>query len=132
VTRGLTLLSEAFLDSRRLLTTELPRTLQLADLTAAAAYGYGVTGELSATAHYTAPHAWARSLQATGYAGVQYRIRHDPRADLTGIAWFGRSGRLRHPPPSHRQPLPASLLLDAAPFGIRVAADLPEPQPPRL
>jgi len=117
VTRGLTLLSEAFLEARQLLTT-------------AASYGYGVTGELSATADYTAPQAWADALHKTGFDGVQYRIRHDPRADLTGVAWFGRSGRLRHPPPSDRQPLPASLLLEAAPFGIRVAADLPEPQPP--
>jgi len=130
VTRGLTLLSEAFLKARQLLTTELPRPLRLADLTAAAAYGYGVTGELSATADYTAPHAWAYALHRTEVDGMRYRIRHDPRADLTGVAWFGRSGRLRHPPPNHRQPLPASLLLEAAPFGIRVAADLSEPQPP--
>jgi len=117
---------------RRLLTTELPRQLQLADLTAAAAYGYGVTGELSATGCLQRAGPGVRCGVVGGLAGVQYCIRHDPRADLTGIAWFGRSGRLRHPPPSHRQPVPASLLLDAAPFGIRVAADLPEPQPPRL
>jgi len=125
VTRGLTLLSEAFLEARQLLTTEPARPLRLADLTAAASYGYGVTGELSATADYTGPQAWADALHKTGFDGVQYRIRHDPRADLTGVAWFGRSGRLRHPPPSHRQPLHASLLLVAAPFRIRVAADLP-------
>lgn len=85
---------------------------------------------MGATADYTVPHAWASALHTAGFAGIQYRIRHDPRADLTGIAWFGRSGRLRHPPPSHRQPLPASLLLDAAPFGVRIAADLPEPGEP--
>ncbi len=124
VTRGLTLLSETFLHSRRLITATLPRLQRIADLTAASAYSYGVTAELSATADYTAPHAWARELHAAGFTGARYRIRHDPRADLTGIAWFGRAGRLRHPPPSTRQPLPASLLLDAAPFGIRVAADL--------
>ncbi len=124
VTRGLTLLSEAFLDSRRLITTTLPRPLRIADLSAAAAYGYGVTGELSATADYTLPHFWARGLHAAGFTGAHYRIRHDPRANLTGIAWFGRAGRWSHPPTSTRRPLPAGLLLDAAPFGIRVAADL--------
>jgi len=86
--------------------------------------GSGVTGELSATADYTLPHSWARELHAAGFTGAHYRIRHDPRANLTGIAWFGRVGRWSHPPTSTRRPLPAGLLLDAAPFGIRVAADL--------
>jgi len=48
-----------------------------------------VTGELSATADYTLPHSWARGLHPAGFTGVHYRIRHDPRANLTGIAWFG-------------------------------------------
>lgn len=125
VARGLTLLPETFLSSRQLLTTWPTRPLRLADLTAAAAYSYGVTGELSAAPDYTAPHARARALQAAGFAGIRYRVRHDPRGHLVGIAWFGRAGRLTHPPPSHRQALPATLLLDAAPFGMHVAADLP-------
>lgn len=129
VTRGLTLLSEAFLAGRRLLTTELARPLRVADLTARAAYGFGVTGELAATADYTGPHAWASGLHRAGFDGVRYHVRHDPGADLLGVAWFGRAGRLRHPPAGHRQSLPAELLLQAAPYGIRLAADLPGPQP---
>jgi RES domain-containing protein len=128
VTRGLTLLSESFLSGRRLLTGWPARSLRLADLTAAAAYRYGVTAELSAGADYTGPRAWAAALADTGFDGLRYRIRHDPRAELSGVAWFGRAGRPDHPPASHHQPLPASLLLAAAPFGIRVAADLPEPE----
>jgi len=86
--------------------------------------GSGVTGELIATADYTLPHSWARRLDAAGFTAAHYRIRHDPRADLTGIAWFGRAGRWSHPSPSTRQLPSAGLLLDAAPFGIRVATDL--------
>lgn len=125
VTRGLTLLSEAFLDSRRLLTVQLPHDLPLADLTAARAYRYGLTAEVAATSDYDMPHAWAAALRDAGSAGVRYHVRHDPGADLAGIAWFGRAGRLRHPPSAHRQHVPAALLVKAAPYGVQVAANLP-------
>jgi len=49
VARGLTLLSEDFLGARRLLNTALDADIRLADLTAAGAYCFGVTVELSAT-----------------------------------------------------------------------------------
>lgn len=125
VTRGLTLLSEAFIDGRRLLTAQVPRNLSVADLTAAGAYRYGVTTEVAATSDYDIPHAWAAALRDAGFAGVRYHVRHDPGADLVGVAWFGRAGRLRHPPPAHRQHLPAELLVKAAAYGVQVAADLP-------
>ena len=80
VARGLTLLSETFLSGRQLLTTWPTRPLRLADLSAAAAYGYGVAGELSATPDYTAPRAWARALQAAGFAGIRYRSATTPGA----------------------------------------------------
>lgn len=124
VARGLTLLSEEFLASRRLFTVRLPRALRLADITAAAAYAYGITGELSATTDYTDPQAWARSLHCAGFDGINYRIRHDPRGDLTGIAWFGSAGVPDNPPSGEQSSIPASVLLGAAPFGIRIAADL--------
>jgi RES domain len=125
VTRGLTILSESFLAGRRLFTTTLVVERHLADLATAAAYGFGVTGELSATPDYTGPLAWAAALHAAGFDGIAYRVRHDPRAELSGIALFGRAGRLRRPPVGHSQELPADLLLIAAPFGIRIAKDLP-------
>ena len=125
VSRGLTILSEDFLADRRLCTATLPVELRVADLTAAAAYGFGVTGELSATADYTGPHAWASALQAAGFHGIRYHVRHDPRGDLVGIAWFGRAGRARRPPPGYSRVLPADLLLAAAPFGLQIAGDLP-------
>lgn len=80
---------------------------------------------MAATSDYEVPHAWAVALRAKGFAGVRYHVRHDPVADLVGIAWFGRAGRLRHPPTSHRQHLPADLLLQAAEYGVQMAADLP-------
>lgn len=125
VTRGLTLLSEAFLDSRRLLTVPLPDDLPLADLTAARAYRYGLIAEVAAISDYDMPHAWAAALRDAGVAGVRYHVRHDPGADLACIAWFGRAGRLRHPPSAHRQHVPAALLVKAAPYGVQVAANLP-------
>ena len=97
----------------------------MADLTAPAAYGYGITGELSATSDYTASHAWSKAFRAAGFHGVRYHVRHDPQSDLVGVAWFGRAGRLARPPMSYSQELPAELLLAAAPFGIRLAGNLP-------
>lgn len=125
VTRGLTLLSEAFVAGRRLLTVPLPNDLPVADLTAAGGYRYGVTAEVAATSDYEVPHAWAAALHSAGFTGVRYHVRHDPGADLVGIAWFGRAGRLRHPPPARREHLPVELLVQAAPYGVQVAADLP-------
>ena len=124
-TRGLTFLSEDFLAGRRLFTTVLAAERRVADLTSAAAYGFGVTGELSATADYTGPRAWASALHAAGFDGIRYHVRHDPRGELAGVAWFGRAGRARRPPTGSSQEFPAYLLLAAAPFGIQLAADLP-------
>lgn len=124
VTRGLTILSEQFLAGRRLFSTTLTTELRVADLTVASAYGFGVTAELSAAADYTDARAWSKALEASGFGGVRYHVRHDPRSDLTGVAWFGRAGRGRGPAGSG-QALPAEVLLSAAPFGIRVAGDLP-------
>lgn len=125
VARGLTILSEEFLASRRLSTVIPAADLRLADLTAAGAYRFGITSELAATADYAAAHAWAAALHAAGFDGLRYHVRHDPRSRLTGIAWFGRAGRARRRPDSYSQTIPAALLLDAAPFGIRIASDLP-------
>ena len=134
-TRGLTILSEDFLSGRRLFTSELASQLRLADLTAAAAYGYGVTGELSSTSDYMYPQAWARALHAAGFHGIRYHVRHDPRSDLVAVAWFGRAGRFSRPPPGYSQAVPTDVLLAAAPFGIRVATKLKktidETRPPR-
>ena len=129
VTRGLTILSEDFLAGRRLLTATLTVEMRVADLTSAAAYGFGVTGELSATADYTGPQAWANALQTAGFHGIRYHVRHDPRGDLAGIAWFGRAGRARRPPVGHSLQLPADLLLAASPFGVQIAGDLPPSRP---
>jgi hypothetical protein len=103
--------------------------MRVADLTTAAAYGFGVTGELSATADYTGPQAWANALQAAGLRGIRYHVRHDPRGDLARIAWCGRAGRARRPPVGHSRQLPADLLLAAVPFGVQIAGDLPSSRP---
>jgi hypothetical protein len=84
-----------------------------------------VTTEVAATSDYGIPHAWAVALRDKGFVGVRYHVRHNPVADLVGIAWFGRAERLRHPRTSRRQHLAADLLLEAAEHGVQVAADLP-------
>ncbi len=119
------ILSEAFLAGRRLVTAELASPLHLADLTAPGAHGFGITAELSAISDYTAPHAWSNLLKAAGFGGVRYHVRYDPQSDLAGVAWFGRTGRLARPPTSYSQELPAELRLAAAPFGVRLAGNLP-------
>jgi hypothetical protein len=129
VTRGLTILSEDFLAGRRLLAATLTVEMRVADFTTAAGYGFGVTGELSATADYNGPHAWANALQAAGFHGIGYHVRQDRRGDLAGIAWFGRAGRARRPPVGHSRHLPADLLLAASPFGVQISGDLPPSRP---
>lgn len=61
VARGLTLFSEAFLNSRRLLIMRLPQDLPVADLTAARAYRYGVTAEVAATSDYDVGYGSCRA-----------------------------------------------------------------------
>lgn len=126
MTRGLTILSQTFLAGHRLFSTSsLTSELRLADLTAPGAYAFGITAELSATSDYTAPHNWSAALHAAGFNGLRYHVRHDPRSDLVGIAWYGPAGGLRGPPAGYSREVPAELLLAAAPYGIRVAGDLP-------
>jgi len=124
VTRGLTILSEDTLAGRRLRIATLANELRVAGMTAAAACSFGVTSELSGTADYTAPRAWAGVLHAAGFDGARYHVRHDPRGSLFAVGWFGRAGRLARPPAGFSQELPAEVLLDAAPFGIRIAGRL--------
>lgn len=109
----------------RLLTATLADDVRLADLTAPAAYGFGVTGELSATSDYALPHAWAERLRAGGFDGIRYHVRHDPSGALVGIGWFGEAVELTDAPDGSSQPLPADLLLAAAPYRIRIASDPP-------
>lgn len=127
VARGLTLLSEEFLSTRRLLTATLAAELRLADLTTPGAYRFGVTGEVATTTDYTGPQAWAAALYRAGFEGLRYHVRHDPRAELYGVARFRPAGG-GPAAPGRSQELPAGLLLEAAPFGIRLAASLP-PEP---
>lgn len=125
VARGLTIVPEDFLASRRLVSASLPSDLRLADLTAPGAYSFGITGELSATAGYTVPRAWALALHAAGFDGIRYHVHHGPRSELTGIAWLGRAGQRPRPLPAFSRPVPADVLMADAPVGIRVAARLP-------
>ena len=79
-----------------------------ADLTAAAATGFGVNAELHTTTDYARPRRWARALRHAGWRGVRHRLRGDPSQALAGRALFGAAGLHRRAPAGMRtsaQPL---------------------------
>lgn len=91
VFRGITVLAPTDVQRRRLFTASAP-ALRLADLTAPAAYSFGVTAELSSSPSYEIPQQWARALAAHGLDGLISLCRHDPSARARNIAVFGPAG----------------------------------------
>ncbi len=79
--------------SRSLATLTIDRDLRLADLTAAAAAGLGMTATLDAGVPYDEhSQPWARLLWQAGFAGLRHTLRHDPTGDEIGYAIFGPGG----------------------------------------
>lgn len=68
------------------------RALELADLTAKRAAGWGVNAEIHASLDYDRPRAWAARLRATGAAGLCYAVRSDPALRGRAAALFGGAG----------------------------------------
>jgi hypothetical protein len=87
-----------------------------ADLTAAAATGFGLNAELHTTTDYTRPRRWARALYRAGWRGVRHRLRGDPTQTLAGRALFGSAGL-------HRR-APAGMRTTARPLDTDLAARL--------
>jgi hypothetical protein len=83
---------EPLIDAQRLSTMRPPK-VSVVDLTDPKVLGLiGLTAEIHATTDYDLTQKWASALRDSGYAGIRYKARHDPRGQLNSIALFG-SGR---------------------------------------
>jgi hypothetical protein len=89
--------SEEFLAARRIHRLALDAEVVLADTASRRAAGFGVTNELTTTADYTIPQAWAAILHAHHFGGIAYRLRFDPGAAAGGVALFGSAGQHDRP-----------------------------------
>lgn len=125
VFRRQTVIAEADVHARRLLSRALGREVRLADVTSWRALQFGVSADISAGGDYAESQRLAAAITAAGFDGVRYLLRHDPRQRLYGVALFGPAGS---PDPTERQwprspdaELSEELLEEAARvFGYRV------------
>ncbi len=84
--------SDRFIQQRRIHELRPPRSQQLADLTSRRSAGLGVTAEIFTITPYTLPRAWASALREAGFDGLDYSVRHDPAPTADGVALFGAAG----------------------------------------
>ena len=77
---------------RALAKLRAPRRLRLADCAIEEARRFGITLEIGASDDYELCRRWAEAFAGTGFAGIRYRLRHDPSGSLLGIALFGAAG----------------------------------------
>jgi hypothetical protein len=122
------LLPERELDERRLSVATLQEDVVVCDLTVRRALAAGVTVALTAGGDYSAAQALADRLQGE-YPAVGWRLRHDLRQRMIGIAWFGdvepRASTRAALPPTDTSEIPEDLVSDACRlFGYEV---LPNP-----
>lgn len=106
-------------------TLHVSRALTVADLTNRKVVGgYGVTAAHSVGTDYHPSQRLASELFDAGFAGIRYRIRHDPEMRLEAIAMFGVPGE--HPDrfdvPKTENPIPDWLINDGREFDINMAA----------
>lgn len=92
VFRKRTLLAEAEVRERRLLSVQIGRDLRLADLTSRRALAFGYTASLGANEDYTESQAFAAAAVRAGFDGIRYWVRHDPRQQLYGLALYASAG----------------------------------------
>lgn len=82
----------AELQVRRLATITAPVELDLADLTAERAHGFGVTIEIHSTPDYRLPRDWAAALHTAGWRGLHGLARHDPSGGERTVTLLDRAG----------------------------------------
>ncbi len=70
-------------------------SLRLADCTAGAARGFGVTAAIHATSDYGLCQRWARAFRGAGFEGIRYHVSHDPSSTEVGLAIFGHRDTTR-------------------------------------
>jgi hypothetical protein len=78
--------------ARRLSTLNVPFEITLADCTDPRALRFGVTAEIHSTPLRNPTQQWADALQAAGFGGIRYRVRHDPSQRHGAVAIFGSAG----------------------------------------
>lgn len=92
VFRSGTVVAEVEVAARRLSTLSFDTALVLADCGSGRARRYGIMAEIHSSPDYELTQAWAGALATAGFAGIRYRLRHDPTQREIGIALFGRRG----------------------------------------
>jgi hypothetical protein len=116
-----TVIPELELETRVLSSLPPPKRSRLADCTISAARKFGITGAIHTQPDYALPRAWAEALAAAGFAGIRYRLSHDPAQRELGIALFGSAGEGKFPV-RKSEPVPASVVDEARQrFGLVVA-----------
>ena len=98
--------------ARRVLSTlHVPRPMLLANTGHARARAFGITAGISAIEEpdRRTTRRWAEAFHAAGFAGIRYRVGHDPSRRAIGVALFGPAGQSDWPAPAP-EPIGASLL----------------------
>lgn len=85
-------ISSRFLIDRIVWELAYDRAVVLADLTAGAASGFGVTNELSSMVPFVVPQRWASAFERHGLDGISYRTRFNLSPKPTGVALFDAVG----------------------------------------
>jgi hypothetical protein len=112
---------EAEVEARSLSSLVPPTRTRLADCTVSAARKFGITGAIHTQPDYTAPQLWAEAFAAAGFAGIRYRVSHDPAQRELGVVLFGDAGE-QVLPVRRTEPVPASVIEAARKrFGLIVA-----------
>lgn len=106
--------SERDVAARSLLSVQLGRTLKLADLTSRRALQFNVTAQLGAGSDLTASQQFAVHASLSGFDGIRYWVRHNPRQDIYGYAIFDTAGERDTWPDTPSAPLPPRLIDDAS------------------
>lgn len=105
---------------RALATLQTPSAMTIADCTVGEARRFGITLEIGASDDYELCQRWAEALAGEGFMGIRYRLRHDPRGSLIGIALFGEAGEADWAV-ENSEPIPEKLIKEAEQrFGIVV------------
>jgi RES domain len=121
VFRVSTVIPEVEVVAKFLAELRAPRRAVVADWTVAEGRGFGVTGAIHSQPNNDRTRAWADAFAAAGFAGVRYRVSHDPSQKELGVALFGQEGA-QDLPVAGTGAIPPEVLDEALTrFALRVA-----------